>query len=439
MRPETASRPTDNTATDVLIDALGRDPRRGGVAVRSVSAVFGDVVRSATRAKLVDSVSHRRRGARGAEHRHPRLNHRPAGPSHRAPPSTRDRPMTNAPDAVPGRSMPGIALDTLGGSTLALDEPGWRAIVVYRGAHCPICKKYLTALEGMKSDFEAADVSLVAISADDAERARPFIEEAGFSSPVGVGLTVPDMQRLGLYVSDPRSPEEAPAPFAEPGLFVVNADGILQIVDVANAPFVRPDMAQVLGGIGFVRDKGYPVRGDARVGVARGRGRTPPPRRRRTRSERPEAATSGARSGAKRSARRFHRRYRGRHSDPLRHRVMASVPRSRSSPPWPPSPWPTAPSTDRTPPPSAPTAGDTPSVAARIAQPTIARPRTRRQPRQGIGLGERDRHRDGAAGTGEREPDEREHERGRPTPPAAGRRRRRRARRAAPGAGRGDR
>ena len=169
--------------------------------------------------------------------------------------------MTIEIDAVPGRPMPAIALDTLDGSRLSLDAPGWRAIVVYRGAHCPICKKYLGELEAMKPAFADADVSLVAISADGAERARPFIEEAGFSSPVGVGLSVPQMHRLGLYVSDPRSPEEAPAPFAEPGLFVVNPDGALQIVERANAPFVRPDMRMVLNGIGFVRDKDYPVRG----------------------------------------------------------------------------------------------------------------------------------------------------------------------------------
>ena len=174
--------------------------------------------------------------------------------------------MNPTAQALPGYTMPAIELDTLDGGRLALDEPGWRAVVVYRGAHCPICKRYLGELETMKEKFAEADVSLVAISADDAERARPFIEECGFGSPVGVGLSLEAMQQLGVFISEPRSAEEAPAPFAEPALFVVNPDKVLQIVDRANAPFVRPDMARVLEGIGFVREKDYPIRGTHGLG-----------------------------------------------------------------------------------------------------------------------------------------------------------------------------
>ena len=34
------------------------------------------------------------------------------------------------------------------------------------------------------------------------------------------------MLALGLYVSEPRSEEETDRPFAEPGVFVINADGL---------------------------------------------------------------------------------------------------------------------------------------------------------------------------------------------------------------------
>ncbi len=174
--------------------------------------------------------------------------------------------MSLADQALPGHPLPPITLDTLDGDTLALDAAGWRAIVVYRGAHCPLCKKYLTSLEGMKQSFADAGVALVAISADSAERARPFIDETGFSMPVGVGLGLDDMRRLGLFISDPRSPEEAPAPFAEPALFVVRPDRRLQILERANAPFVRPDMQGVLAGLSFVMDNDYPIRGTHGVG-----------------------------------------------------------------------------------------------------------------------------------------------------------------------------
>ena len=35
--------------------------------------------------------------------------------------------------------------------------------------------------------------------------------------------TVEQMQQLGVYISHPRSPQETDHPFAEPGLFVINA------------------------------------------------------------------------------------------------------------------------------------------------------------------------------------------------------------------------
>jgi hypothetical protein len=69
------------------------------------------------------------------------------------------------------------------------------------------------------------------------------------------------MKTLGLYISDPRSPQETDRPFSEPGLFVINADGAVQIVDVSNAPFARPELKGVANGIKFVRGNDYPVRG----------------------------------------------------------------------------------------------------------------------------------------------------------------------------------
>jgi hypothetical protein len=71
------------------------------------------------------------------------------------------------------------------------------------------------------------------------------------------------MHRLGIYISEPRSPEETDRPFAEPGLFVVNPEGTLQVVDISNAPFARPDLASLLKGLQFVQAKHYPVRGTA--------------------------------------------------------------------------------------------------------------------------------------------------------------------------------
>lgn len=75
--------------------------------------------------------------------------------------------------------------------------------------------------------------------------------------------SIDEMRQLGLYVSDPRSPQETDRPFAEPALFVITPDGDTQIIDIPNAPFTRPDLKSLLKGLQFVISKDYPIRGRA--------------------------------------------------------------------------------------------------------------------------------------------------------------------------------
>ena len=73
------------------------------------------------------------------------------------------------------------------------------------------------------------------------------------------------MRALGLYISDPRSAQETDRPFPEPGVFVINAEGNIQILDISNAPFARPDLESLANGIKFIRANDYPVRGTHRA------------------------------------------------------------------------------------------------------------------------------------------------------------------------------
>lgn len=63
------------------------------------------------------------------------------------------------------------------------------------------------------------------------------------------------MQTLGLYISNPRSAQETEHPFAEPGLFVVNEKGQVQVVDISNGPFVRPELGVLLSRFIFINPK----------------------------------------------------------------------------------------------------------------------------------------------------------------------------------------
>ena len=155
----------------------------------------------------------------------------------------------------------------LGGRTRDISRPGdgfdWMLVVVYRGKHCPLCTRYLQQLNDVLPDLHALGVDVVAVSADSEIRAIAQMAEVSPAFDVAYGLTVTQMQGLGLYISDPRNGTDVEAPFAEPGLFVLNEDRVLQITDISNVPFARPDLTWIAKGIGFRRGpmKAAPVNG----------------------------------------------------------------------------------------------------------------------------------------------------------------------------------
>ncbi|MEO9863900.1 MAG: redoxin family protein [Yoonia sp.] len=166
-----------------------------------------------------------------------------------------------------GSQFPAIEVAKLGGGELTIGVPqkgyDWQMVVVYRGKHCPVCTSYLKELETLLPEFHALGVDVVAVSADPEAKATDQIALVRPSYPVGFGLSLDQMHALGLYVSDPRSANETDRPFAEPGIFVVNADRQVQVTDISNAPFARPDLKTLLGGLRFIRnpENDYPIRG----------------------------------------------------------------------------------------------------------------------------------------------------------------------------------
>jgi peroxiredoxin len=166
-----------------------------------------------------------------------------------------------------GVKFPEIDVTMLNGEVKSLGTPenghDWKMVVVYRGKHCPKCTQYLTQLESIKESFAKVGVDIIAISGDSKEQLDAHLEELDINFPIAYGLTVEQMHTLGLYISDPRSEKETDHPFAEPGLFVINAEGDIQILDISNAPFARPDLEVLAGGLAFIRnpENNYPIRG----------------------------------------------------------------------------------------------------------------------------------------------------------------------------------
>lgn len=164
-----------------------------------------------------------------------------------------------------GETFPRQSVARLGGGTLDLGTPAegrdWQMVVVYRGAHCPLCKKYLKTLQELAPRFHDNGIDVVAVSGDPETKAQAFADEIGLSLPLGYGLSTDQMQALGVYISEPRGPSETDRPFPEPGLFVINEAGQLHLADISNAPFARPDLAALAGGLDYIRANDYPIRG----------------------------------------------------------------------------------------------------------------------------------------------------------------------------------
>lgn len=166
--------------------------------------------------------------------------------------------------AIIDKSFPVTALQTLGGGEVTLGKPKegrWQLIVIYRGLHCPICKKYLGSLNAMKAGFEDMDVDIVAVSTDPHEKARKFAEQAKLELDVAYGLALERAREFGLYISIPIDSTETDKPFAEPGLFLIRPDGGLHVSEISSAPFCRPDLDILKMGVGLIQEKDYPPRG----------------------------------------------------------------------------------------------------------------------------------------------------------------------------------
>ena len=170
--------------------------------------------------------------------------------------------MNSTSKPVAGAPMPVLTLPRVGGGEVAIGSAsGWQIVFVYRGKHCPLCRRYLGELKAQLEPFRALGLEVVAVSADTREKAEAEVGEEGWTFPVGYDLTMEQMRRLGVYISEPRSPLETDRPFAEPGLFVVNPDHRMQIIDVSNAPASRPALAILLLGLQFTMKNDLPVRG----------------------------------------------------------------------------------------------------------------------------------------------------------------------------------
>ena len=164
----------------------------------------------------------------------------------------------------PRTRLPAIDVPLTSGGRFTVAEASpdnFLILVMYRGVHCPKCKKQLQAIEPMVADIRADGHNIVAISMDSEERAHRAVTEWGIKElPVGYGLDLTTAKALGLFISKGISDAE-PEYFSEPGIFAVHADGTLYAQIIQNTPFGRPDMDDLVSGLNYAVENGYPARG----------------------------------------------------------------------------------------------------------------------------------------------------------------------------------
>ena len=171
---------------------------------------------------------------------------------------TNTKPIVGA--QVERTSFPVVGGD--GNLSIGETKDRWTMLFVYRGRHCPRCKRYLNKLNAALPDWLAV-MDVVVVSADDEEKARADRDEFGWSFDLCHSMTVAQMRAFGLYVSEPLSDAETTHLFSEPGAFGIRPDGSLMLVDISNGPAARPDLEELLDGMIFNITNDRPVRGTA--------------------------------------------------------------------------------------------------------------------------------------------------------------------------------
>ncbi len=169
------------------------------------------------------------------------------------------------PKPVAGSVLDEMTFPKLGGGEIIVggQRDSWTLLVVYRGKHCPRCKRYLNRLNQMLGEWSAAGIDVVVLSADSEEKARADREEFGWAFDLCYDLNEVQMGQLGLYVSDPLTVAETDRRFAEPGTFVIRPDGSLLLISISNGPAARPELAELLDGMIFNKQNDRPPRGIA--------------------------------------------------------------------------------------------------------------------------------------------------------------------------------
>ena len=167
---------------------------------------------------------------------------------------------------LPLNAAPALSVPLISGGSWSLSDQSpqnFSIVVFYRGKHCPICKTYMKEIEELLDQAGAQGIEVIAVSMDGEERARDTHAEITTEKlRIGYEMDEATARAWDLYISSGRPGTAEPELFSEPGLFVIDAEGVVFFAQTQSAPFTRPDFGKLLGGLKFVVENNYPSRGD---------------------------------------------------------------------------------------------------------------------------------------------------------------------------------
>lgn len=102
---------------------------------------------------------------------------------------------------------------------------------------------------------------MFAVFGDPKDKAIVMVESAKLSIPVGQSLSIQQMKKLGLYISNTSSQKETDRPFPELGVFAVNNKRKSLFDRYFQYPFNRSDLGELLKTIEWIKENDYPNRG----------------------------------------------------------------------------------------------------------------------------------------------------------------------------------
>ncbi len=153
----------------------------------------------------------------------------------------------------PGQMVPPLRVRTLNGQVWdLLDQRGrFVLLVVYRGWHCEACRQHVRELDSLAHEFAAQSVEVLALSSDSLERATQTASDWQLRQlKLAFGLAIDSALHWGLSLSPGRGRSGTgivePPLFAEPGLFLIRADGSLAAAALGAHSFSRPRLRELL-------------------------------------------------------------------------------------------------------------------------------------------------------------------------------------------------